>query len=98
MDELEVKQKGKFAALLVPCPGDAHLQAIGWDLYLQLWAALFAGLADPKAVVSRCTAHDKKEVLSPLQVTEFNNTGDEPHYYSSTGNLQVREIRRHTFS
>ena len=72
--------------------------ALVGELYLQLWAALFAGLADPKAVVNRFIAHDKKEVVSLLQVTEFNNTGDEPHYYSSTGNLQVRQIRRHTFS
>lgn len=47
------------------------------------------GLANPKTVTDRFTAYDKKEVLSPLQVTEFNNNGSEPHYYSSTGNLQV---------
>lgn len=49
------------------------------------------GLANPKAVVGHFTAYDHKEVLSPLQVTEFNNSGNAPHYYSSTGNLQVNQ-------
>ena len=61
------------------------------QLYSVCFSASSVGLADPKAVVSHFTAHDKKEVLSPLQVTEFNNMGNEPHYYSSTGNLQVSQ-------
>lgn len=50
------------------------------------------GLVDPKSVESRYGMHNAKEVLSPLRVTEYNHIGADPHYCSTTSNLQVLPI------
>ena len=51
-----------------------------------------SGLVNPKAVESLYGAHNTKEVLSPLRVAEYNQTGPDPHYCSTTSNLQVSTI------
>ena len=59
-----------------------------WDCGLSV---VLLGLVDPKSVESRYGAHHNKEVLSPLRVAEYNHVGADPHYCSTTSNLQVRQ-------